>query len=186
LVTLATNGQLGLVALGTMLAAIFFLEGETAQPWRRDLVVGGLLLVALVKPSLTAPFFLIVLFRGHGLRPLLLAAAGYAALTALAMAFRSRSLLAELHTFMEVNALAAGRYSHAHIPAWLALLGRPTWTTWASFLALSALAIWMARNRHAELWPLLGVTGIAGRIATYHGGYDDIMTLLARAGPVGR
>jgi hypothetical protein len=173
------NGQLGLLALGAMLAALFLLEEHAVRPWHRDLHVAGLLLGATVKPSLTAPFFLIVLFRGRGLRPLLLAAAGYAALTALAMAYRSRSLLAELRAFLEPCELASGLYGHAHLPMWLAALGHPVWSTWASLAALLALTVWVVKHSRGELWPLLGVTSIAGRIATYHGSYDDTMTLLA-------
>jgi hypothetical protein len=173
------NGQLGILALTAMVAGIFLLAPGRAASWRRDLGAAGLLLLALVKPSLTAPFFWVVLFRPGGLRPVLYTAAGYVGLTLMAEVFRTQPLVAELATLADLNTVVVGSQGHAHLPLWLGGLGLLSWSTWASLLVLLALGVWVARNRHASLWPILGVTAIAGRLATYHGVYDDSLILLA-------
>ena len=173
------NGQLGILALTAMVAGIFWLAPGRAAGWRRDLGAAGLLLLALVKPSLTAPFFWVVLFRPGGLRPVLLTAAGYVGLTALAEVFRSQPLVAELAALADLNALVVGRAGYAYVPLWLGGLGLLSWSTWASLSLLLALGVWVARNRHGSAWPILGVTAIVGRLATYHGVYDDSLILLA-------
>jgi hypothetical protein len=110
---------------------------------------------------------------------LLVTAVGYAALTAFAMAFRTQPLQAELRTLVQVSASVTGRYGHAHIPIWLAAVGYSSLVSWASVVALAALTTWLVRRRKSDIWLLLGVTGMAARMATYHGSYDDTMTLPA-------
>jgi len=172
------NGQLGILTLTAMLAGLFLLEQRPA--WRRDIVAAAFLLFALLKPSLTAPFFLAALFRpGRRLRPILLVVLGYAALTALASSFRSQPLLTEMAALARISAEVSGRIGHAHLPLWLSELGLSDRSGGVTLLVLLALGFWIARNRRADLWPVLGVTAIIGRLASYHGVYDDSLVLLA-------
>jgi len=173
------NGQLGILTLTAMLAGVFLLERGGAPRWRRDLVVAALLVFALLKPSLTAPFLLLVVFRPRRLRPTVFVVLGYAALTWLAMAFRSRTLFVEFAALVDVSSQVVVRTGHAHLPLWLATLGLGAWNGLASLLVLLGLAFWVARNRSAGLWPMLAVIAIVGRLASYHGVYDDSLILLA-------
>jgi len=173
------NGQLGILALSAALTAIFLLSPGRTPSWWRDLAAAGLLLLSLVKPSLTAPFFLVVMLRTGGLRPVVLTAAGYAGLTVLAQSFRTNSLGVELAALAHVSAEVVGKQGYAHLPLWLEGIGLAPAGKWLLLPLYLALGVWIARNRHADIWPLLGVTAIVSRLATYHGAYDDSVVLLA-------
>ncbi|MBN2576044.1 MAG: DUF2029 domain-containing protein [Deltaproteobacteria bacterium] len=173
------NGQLGILTVTATIAGILLLDRRGPPSWRRDGLATALFLFALIKPSLTAPFLLLVPLRTARLRPVVVLVLGYAALTALAMSYRSRPLLAELAALAEVSARVAARSGHAHLPLWLGALGLGAWHGLATLLVLLALGLWIERNRGAALWPVLGVTTIVARLASYHRVYDDSLVLLA-------
>ncbi|MCP5023137.1 MAG: DUF2029 domain-containing protein [bacterium] len=77
------NGQLGILVLVCLTLCLPRLTGVKAS-WLRDLGIAALFLVALIKPTLSVPFFWIVLFARGGLRPATLIGIGYVGLTALA------------------------------------------------------------------------------------------------------
>jgi hypothetical protein len=173
------NGQLGIVVLAAVLAAAFLLDPSRPATWPRDLLAAGLMLVALVKPSLSAPLFLVLLFRPGRLRPVLLATLGYLVLTVVASGFRSGEVFRRmLPVIRDATRIAAGA-GYAHVPRWLTDVGLGSWATPAAVLCLLALGAWVARNRRADPWLLLGVTALVGRMSSYHRNYDDSMILLA-------
>ncbi len=77
------NGQLGILVLVCLILGLPRLVKEEPS-WPRDLGIAALFLVALIKPTLSAPFFWIVLFLRGGFRPAVLIGVGYVGLTALA------------------------------------------------------------------------------------------------------
>lgn len=77
------NGQLGILVLTCLLTCLPRIE-QRPSSWCRDLGIAGLFLIALIKPTLAAPFFWILLFMRGGLRPAVLTCFGYVGLTALA------------------------------------------------------------------------------------------------------
>lgn len=74
------NGQVGLLIAVCLLLLLPLLRREE-RSLGQDGLIALLMLVALVKPSLAAFFFLVVLFAKGGLRPAALTVAGYGLLT---------------------------------------------------------------------------------------------------------
>ena len=176
------NGQLTVHVMPILLAAVLALRGEQVS-WRRDLAASALMVLALSKPSLTVGFVWIALFVPRRSRPFLLVVAGYLALTLLATSFQAAGTVSLLGAWVERGtAIASGAavtYSHGNLHSWLAALGLERWNSIASLLALVLLGGWVRRHRDADLWLLMGVTGIFTRLWTYHGWYDDLVILPA-------
>ena len=70
------NGQLIVHVLPLLLTGILF-QWRRADDWARDTLAAALIVVALARPSVAAPFFWVVLFFPGRLRVPLLAAAAY-------------------------------------------------------------------------------------------------------------
>jgi hypothetical protein len=154
--------------------------------WRTDLFAALLILFSLVKPTLSAPFFWIVLFRTGRLRPAALVILGYSALWLLSSWAREPALgnlagqvVGEFQQSVRASAAAAAHEgSYANIHTWLAALGMKKWAFFASLGFLGALGIWCYRHRHKDLWLLIGVSAMVARLWTYHRLYDDVLLLL--------
>jgi hypothetical protein len=175
------NGQLS-VHLLPLLVASLLLVAKGPGRWRDDLLAAGLFIPALVKPSFSLPFYLLVLFLPRRIRPAALIAAGYGAITLLACSFQEGSLLDQMRGWqasveMSLNSYAL-RFSHENLHIWFASLGLSRWLSAASFLALLALGLWIYFHRHIDVWVLIGVAALVGRLYTYHGWYDDVLLFL--------
>jgi hypothetical protein len=144
--------------------------------------MAALFVASLVKPSVTAPFFLIVLLRPPRLRPALLVAGGYLGLTVVASAFQGTGIVALLQKWnissqrglMET----AIPYSNGNLHSWMATVGQLRWYSAAAILCLVALSVWIYRYRFADVWLTIGVAALVSRFYTYHGWYDDVLILL--------
>jgi len=173
------NGQL-LIPILTILIALMLLVHQHRGGWLKDLLAAALMLLALVKPNISAPFFWIVLFIG-GYRPAMFIAGGYAAATLFAASFQKPGIWELLNLWINRAAqksAVASNFSYASIHNWLSGLGLEAWNLLASGLLLVALGIWLHYNRHKDLWLLLGVTALFARFYTYHLWYDDLLILL--------
>ena len=170
------NGQLALHILPPLLAAILLLR-QPRREWGKDLLVAGLLVWALVKPSLLLPFFWVVLFLPGGWRPAFLTAAAYLALTLFAASFQDAALPTLLQGCVARGVAAAGG-GYGNIQTWLATLGLHEWTFPAMLAVLAGCGAWVYRHRHDDLWKLLGVAAIIARLWAYHRKYDDLLILL--------
>ncbi len=175
------NGQLILHILPVLLTALLLLD-QRRDEWGRDLLVAVLVLMALVKPTVSAPFIWLVLFIPGRLRPALLVIAGYIALTIFAASFQLgvSSLLASWpgRVSSRVSDVVASE-GYANVHMFLSSLGLQAWTTPASFLVLAALGIWTFSNRQADIWLLVGVVALVARFWTNHRMYDDVLILLS-------
>jgi hypothetical protein len=174
------HGQLTIFALYGLVAGLTLMAREQ-RTWRDDLLVAALMLGALVKPTLSVPFFWLVLFLPGTWRPALFILLGYIALTALALSFQEFDLWRLLHSWLArslegVAREAAGGYGNLH--SWLAVVGLQRWNLPLSLLMLLALGLWTYQHRHGDLWLLLGVTAIVTRLWVYHRSYDDMLVLL--------
>jgi hypothetical protein len=172
------NGQL-LIHIIAILVALGLLVRQKQSGWLRDLLAAALMLLALVKPNISAPFFWIVLFIG-GPRPALLTVGGYAAATIFAASFQKPGVWELLTLWIKCAAEKSGvsyEFSYASIHSLLSGLGLDAWNLLASGLLLAALGIWVYYNRHRDLWLLLAVTAVVARIYTYHLWYDDLLML---------
>lgn len=169
------NGQLIIHILPVLLFGLLRLF-QAPPNWSNDALIALTFLFALVKPSVAAPFFWIILFCPGRSRPGALILAGYVALTLFAALFQTESLPTLLSTWLANPAV--GQPGQANIRAWLVSLGLREWALTASIILLLAHATWLYRYRSTDLWILLGVTALAARISVYHRWYDDLLILL--------
>ncbi len=171
------KGQLSVFLLPALAEALL---AVLLRPRRRgrDLAVAALLLVGLLKPSLSVPFFVAVLLLPSGAAPALLAAAGYGALTALALVLRPGADLGALTGWVGSGAALAARAGYGNLSIWLAGLGLGAWILPAAAAALAALAVWVVRHRRAAPLLVAAVVAVVARVWIYHHDYDDLLAVL--------
>lgn len=191
------NGQLPVHILPALMAALLLISEKPHL--LRDVSAGLLFLFALVKPTLSAPFFWILVFRPQRLRPALVAVTGYLLLTFASTAFLQGNAWQLMGDWIQTSLNgadfgtrqiekslteeSAAFSSGAH---WLSLrinrymsqmqlhgLSLPN-----ALAGLLLLGIWTWFYRNIDLWILLGVTALFARFWTYHMWYDDLLILL--------
>ena len=176
------NGQLALHLLPPLLSGLLLVTRRPPS-WGRDLGSAALLLIALTKPSLTAPFMWMLLTARGPLRPITLLVLGYAGLTMLAAVFQPASTVALLGQFVGgavLDAARASAQSHANVHGWIDVLGLGRGYTIASLTALLALGWWTCyRAPDAGPWVRLGVAALVARFWTFHYRYDDMLVLVS-------
>lgn len=175
------NGQL-LVHLLPMLLTGLWLLASGSRRWPWDILAASLVLFSLIKPSVSAPFFWIVLFTPGRIRPSLLVCTGYAALTLFAASFQDASAFALIQQWLgratNISSGASQRWSSWDLHVLMGALGTRDLIAPASLLVLCGLGLWVYLHRRVDLWILVGVTGVVARLWTYHGWYDDLLILL--------
>ncbi len=170
------TGQFTVLLLPLLLTGLRLLR-ERKSDLSRDFLAAAMLLAALIKPTVAAPFFWIALFLPGGLRPTILVAFGYAALTFFAVSFQEADLPTLVRDWLtNASTLATEGTSNLHIV--LTAIGLADWTLPASLLVFAGLGWWIYRHRRADLLLLVGVTAIVARLWTYHRQYDDVLLLL--------
>ena len=138
------NGQLIVFVLPIVLAGCFILLDHDPA-WWRDLLAGGLLLVSLVKPSVSVPFLWLALLVTGWFRPMLLVSAGYVALTCVAASFQDASWWQLVGKSIVNGTRTAGMAIDGNLHFVLRMLGLRV-----LFLPTSA-AVWLALPLAAEL-----------------------------------
>ena len=171
------NGQLILHLLPFLIAGVLLLR-RTPTNWLNDLLSAALIVVSLVKPNVSAPFFWVVMFAPNRLRPAILAATGYLGLTVLAASFQQPSLIEQFRKWLAVNGEYVTQHGTANLAIWLGSLGLGEWILPAALLSLVALGGWVWLHRTDDLWILMGVTAVVARLWVYHFWYDDVLILL--------
>jgi len=170
------NGQLILHLLPLLVAGLY-LTYYVRYSWKANLLGAGLLLITLVKPTVSIPFFWIILFRPGKLKIVVLILLGYVTLTLFAVFFQRTELMALLREWLVcASASAQGGYGDLHIL--LYTLGLKEWILPASLIVLAALGFWVNFHRNGDLWLLLGVTALFARFWAYHRLYDNLLILL--------
>ncbi len=172
-----SSGQFGVVILPLLICALILLK-RNAPSWRRDILSGALLLLALVKPTVAAPFVWIALVLPGGIRPVMIVFLAYAALTILALTFQPTDAARLFHEWQERSHVLASTAGSANLHRLLARFASERWLMPVSFAAFAALGWWTYRSRTADVWLLLGVAAVFARVWTYHRQYDDILILL--------
>jgi glycosyl transferase family 87 len=173
------NGQVIVHLLPMLVTGLLLLRHEAN--WRSDLLAGLLILFTFVKPSISAPFFWIMLFAANSLRPALVVALGYTVLTCSALWFQYRdvgTLFGDWVARSSAVALTPGQGNVSNLHIWLSALGLEEWILPASLLLLMMLGVWTYLHRRVDLWLLIGVTAYIARLWTYHRWYDDLLILL--------
>jgi len=171
-------GQLGLHVLALLVTGLVWLNTRSGR-WWEDLTSSMLLLLALVKPTLSAPFFWIVLIRPGRIRPLGFVIVGYATLTFLAATFQGDGVARLLQEWLgqagsEVTVLEG----HTNIHKWLATAGLEAWMLAGSLVMLAVHGAWTYRNRKTDFWVLMGVAALVSRLWVHHRLYDDVLMLI--------
>jgi hypothetical protein len=171
------TGQLTIELLPLILVGLLLLY-RRRPGLGRDFLSAALLLLALVKPTVSVPFLLLLLVIRGGLRPALLIAFGYVALTLFAAAYQKAGLTTLSREWLTRSSALAASAGTANLHIWLAAIGLQTWILPASLLALLGLGWWIHRHRQVDLWLLIAVSAIVTRFWTYHRPYDDVLLLL--------
>ena len=174
------NGQLIVHLLPMMLVGLLLLHRRRREP-KAHLLASALILVTLVKPSISVPFLWLALFVPRFPGPVPLVALGYCLLTLFAVSFQDSTLTVLLHDWNARSssvAVAGGQGNVANLHVWLGSLGLKEWILPTSLALLLALGLWSYRHRHVDIWILMGVTAYVARFWTYHRWYDDALILL--------
>ncbi len=179
-------GQVGLHLLPALVASLLLLGQR--QRWSTDLLAAALFMLTLVKPTMSAPFFWLVLLlpsttEGHPrLRPALLVLVLYAASTVGLSLFQPADPITLLQQWWERGVAGAwyGGYSGGVInqQTWLSVVGLGAYGTELSLLILMAWGGWLFVYRRQDAWLLIGATAIVARLWIYHRYHDDILLLL--------
>ena len=195
------NGQVSILVVACLIAGLMRLACERPC-WRRDLTIAALMLAALIKPSVSAYFFWILMFAPGGLRAACLVGVAYVALTAAASLAQDSGLIELMQAWLEraqsglawgaskgspqrevgggaiVNGIDGLRITGINLSSLLSVAGWPALIAPASFAVLLLLGAWVFWCRRGRLLSVLGVTAIVARLSAYHGWYDDVLMLI--------
>jgi hypothetical protein len=167
-------GQLGLICVAAGLGGVLLAHRAGRSPAG---VAGASLLftLSLVKPTLTAPWFGLLLLAS----PIAacLAVVLYGAATLIASSFQPEPLSRLLTGWIDNGHLHATR-GYGNLADWATALGFGGWIVPLSFAMLAGLFVWILRHRRADLWILLGVSAFVARFFTYHYYVDDLLTIV--------
>jgi len=175
------NGQLGVHILPFLVSGLLLLESKE-RSLGKDFLAAAMVLIALVKPTVSAPFFWIVIVVPGNLRPAIFVSTGYVALSFFATLFQPAGPIALIskwfHRAMVGVEWGTARGGYANEHSWLDYFKLDGLDAPASLLVLMILGFWTYRYRRADIWTLMGVAALVARFWTYHMWYDDILILL--------
>jgi hypothetical protein len=167
-------GQLGLICLAAGLGGVV-LARRAGTSLGGALGAALLFTVSLVKPTLTAPWFWLLLLASPAAA--LLTILLYGAATLAACALQPDPLARLLTGWIDNGHLHVSR-GYGNVADWAAALGLGAWLVPLAFAMLAGLLVWVLRHRHADLWILLGVSACVARFFTYHYYVDDLLLLV--------
>jgi len=171
------QGQLAIHCLAPLMAGLLLLRRGRGR-WWEDVLAAGLLVISLAKPTVTAPFFWLVLFLPGRLRPIMLVLFGYLALTLLAASFQDASLPSLLQGWRNQESQIGVIHGRANLSWLLAAAGLNQAIVPVALLTLLGLGAWTWRHRGVDFWLLVGVIGLVARLWIHHRAYDDLLILL--------
>ncbi len=181
------NGQLHVhVTVAVLFGSLLLIQREGR--WGTDLLGAVLLLFALAKPTLAAPFVVLLAALPGRRRPLLLVLGGYLLATAAGLLLIGDGLQPLAHWFVDARGSVAfgssGSYGNLHaLTEWLGLQHA---NTVSSVSALGLLLVWglalPADGDVDRLWLRLGLVAVFARIFAYHQDYDDAVLVLTLGG----
>ena len=192
------NGQLSIHGLVAVVVGFGLLYGQQ-WGWSRRLLVSSVLILALVKPTLTLPFFWIVivvpkrtLLQRFGIWAMV--SIGYLAIAWWAGLYQDGNLLT-LHTDWLHQGISGANWGstgggadlrnstkaavgYGNIHDWLGALGLSRWNLPASLIMLLITGGVVFIYRTVDVWILLGICAVVARLWTYHLVYDDLLAVL--------
>ena len=198
------NGQLT-IHLITLLVAGSLLLCRKDGTWWTDILGSLFITLTLIKPTVSAPFFWLVLLLPGRLRPGILIISEYGLLAFISSLIQRTNPIALHQTWLKLGVSAAAwgsaggdgdqtaSLSESSDAIWQlmfndlgyndihSLLGTfklNQWNLIASLIILFALAVWIYYHRTVNFWLILSVTAIVARLWVYHRVYDDLLLLL--------
>jgi hypothetical protein len=169
------NGQLITHLLPAVLAGMLLVR---RTGWQNQLLAAILFVVGLTKPSLSAPFFCILLLAAATYRPAIFTVIIYLVLTVFASLFQPSGLATLARDWLYRGSATATHGGYANVHTWLSGLGLQSWMLPASCVCLLALGVWIYLHRNADHWLLIGVAALTARFWMYHRLYDDMLIVL--------
>src|SRR5215470_15260675 len=169
-------GQLTIHTLALLAAGLLLLHRGRGA-WFEDVLAAGLLIASLAKPTVTAPFFWLVIFLPRRLRPIALVLLGYLALTLGAASFQGASLPALIRGWLGHKSSISLDQGYINISGWLAAAGFEKAIVPVALLTLIGMGAWTWRHRAVDFWLLAGVMGLATRFWIHHRAQDDLLIL---------
>ena len=195
------NGQLTLHVIAAMLGGMLLLL-QPSSNWSKDVAGAFLVLFALIKITVAAPFFWMVLFVPGRLRPALFVALGYAACTWIACSFQGPAIH-QLFEFWISRAQEGAEYGSKHggtsniqtwvlnardgvsngpglmqqFAAWLSSFSLAGMQRSVTLGVIGVLGPLVVLHRRADPWYLMGITAVVARFWVYHMWYDDLLIL---------
>lgn len=176
------NGQLPIHVLFAIIFAAILLK-QTTVTWQTSAIAAALFIFALIKPTMSAPFFWVFLFAFGTIRPGLMILSGYAGLSVFAGMFQPGNII-ELHQQWLDNALKGVTYGSSrgggniNLHGLLNDLGLNGWNLDISLIMIFVLGAWTFWHRKIDIWLQLGVASLVARFWTYHMWYDDLLILI--------
>ncbi len=183
------NGQLTIHVLLLIVAGIVWMDRVTIP-------ISFLMTLALIKPTLSLPFYWRTLFPKKRYLLILLIGFEYFVLATVATSFQDGNLLS-LHSdwlsrgiagaewgssgggsiMQTTNALSIGT-GYGNVHDWLGAIGLSKLNMPVSLFILFGFGYWSYKYRVVDTWLWLGVAAIVSRLWTYHLVYDDLLILL--------
>ncbi len=182
-------GQLTIHVLVLLVASVVWIP-------RATIPTSILMTLALIKPTLSLPFYWRTLFPRNRYFLILLIGLEYFALAAIATNFQDGNLLS-LHSDWLSSGMAGAEWGssgggsvtqgtagssfatgYGNIHDWLGLMGLNHLNMPVSLAILFVFGYWSYQYRMVDTWLWLGVAAIISRLWTYHLVYDDLLILL--------
>ena len=181
------TGQLGLYIVAMLIAGITVIHNNKSGDLAGDIIGSLLFIAALAKPTISAPFFWIVLFSGRTL-PAGFIVTGYCALYLFSASFQDAGLIELTKAWLDQGSGLAAHPDKGSLNLSYYLNIRqaintgdlhseniPHMNIRISLILLMLLGMWIYHYRRIDVWVLLGLTGIFARLWTYHHTYDDVV-----------
>lgn len=179
------NGQLAVHIIPCLLGCFFLLQ-KHKRSWSQNFLAAILMIFALVKPTISIPFFWIFVVKS--LPAAFLVTVEYILLTVFASLFQPGYGPVELFgawlTMGEQGASFGATKGEGSLITNISahsILGAFDLSDWNRFVSsaiLLILGIWIYQNKHRDIWILASVAAIVSKFWIYHGWYDDLILLL--------
>ena len=171
------NGQLGLHILAALLTALVLIRQQNSSILQQCLAA-LLLLLALAKPTISAPFIWMVMFAPHGKRILFLTGIGYLIVSWIAVSYQHEPAVSVFQSWFTRASTVALEKGYGNLHALLSSVHLNQWMTPASLVVFGLLGFWVYLHRSVDSWLVIGVTAITARFWAYHRYYDDVLIIL--------
>ena len=182
------NGQMHIHVVAALAASAWLLL-RSKPTGTTDLLGGGLLLLALVKPTVSGPFLLLLLARRDRLRVFACVVVGYVLVTVLGVVLSEAGpgLISQWLFRAHGGARYGSGGSYGNLHAWSAMAGFSALDALAT-IAFLAVFLGFTLTRTAGnavdglAWSGLALSSLVARLAVYHQDYDDALLIGVQLG----